>query len=129
VADVKYYASIQLLNKEDVSLIKNDLFRFLEKIERIAVTGKHEETGNQVALFISDISFDASYSCLQSKNIRMSMVRTFVVNATVALDNEVFNEMAHWIHSMQRMSTLISVSGGKVRAQFFDTQRQLIDTL
>lgn len=129
VADVKYYASIQLITKEDVALIKNDLSDFLDKIEQIAVTGKHEKTGNEVSLFISDINFDTSYSCLQSKNIRLSMVRTFVLNATVALDNEVFNEMSHWIRSMQRMSTLISVSGEKVRSLFFDAQRKLIDTL
>ena len=42
---------------------------------------------------------------------------------------EVYNEMSSWIRSLQRMSTLISVSDEKIRATYFNTQRNFIDLL
>jgi len=101
----------------------------LTDIEKLAVRGKHEETGNEVSLYISDINFDSNYSCLESKNIHLTLFKAFLLNAIVSLDEEVFNETSTWIRSVQKHSTLISVSGEKIRAAFFDTQRKIIDTL
>ena len=129
VTNIQYFARVRLVKEEDVALIKNDLINFLENLEKLAVRGKHEETGNEVSIFISDISFDASYSCLKCKNLKLTLFRTFILNAIVSFDEEVFDETCAWIHSLQRMSTLISVSGEKLRAMFFDEQRKIIQTL
>jgi len=129
VASIKYLARVHLIKEEDVSRIKNELIEFLDDVKNLAVKGKHEETGNEVSLFISDINFGTNYSCLESKNIRLTLLRAFLLNAAVSFNDEIFNETCAWIRSVQRMSTLISVSGEKVRAGFFDTQRKTIETL
>jgi hypothetical protein len=129
VTDIKYFARVRLIKEEDISLIKNDLTDFLNNLENLAVIGKHEETGNEVSIFISDITFDTNYSCLKSKNMRLTLFKTFKLNANLSLNDEVFNEACAWILSLQKMSTLISVSGEKIRATFFDAQRRIINTL
>ena len=129
VTNVQYFAKVRLIKEEEVALIKNDLLVFLKKIEDIAIKGKHEETGNDVSIFLSDIASDANYSCLKSKNIKLTLFRAFLLNATVTFDSEIFDETSAWIYSLQRMSTLISVSGEKIRAMFFDTQRDIINKL
>jgi len=129
MTNIRYFARVHLIKEEDVSLIKNDLLLFLNDLEKLAIRGKYEDTGNSVSLFISDTYCDTSYSCLGSKNIHLTLFKAFVLNAVVSLDKDVFNEACHWISSMQRMSTLISVSGEKIRAAFFDTQRKLIQTI
>ena len=129
VTNVQYFAKVRLIKEEEVALIKKDLLKFLEKIERIAIKGKHEETGKDVSIFLSDIASDANYSCLKSNNIKLTLFRAFILNATVTFDTEIFEETSAWINSLQRMSTLISVSGEKIRAMFFDTQREIINTL
>jgi len=129
VTFVNYAAKIHFISEEDVSMIKNDLMALLNDMEKLAVRGKHEETGNEVSLYISDINFDSNYSCLGSKNIHLTLFRAFLLNAIVSLDEEVFNETSVWIRSVQKHSTLISVSGEKIRTAFFDTQRKIIDTL
>ena len=129
VNNIKYFAKIRLVKDEEVTMIKNDLIKFLERIENIAVKGKYEETGKKVSIFISDIASDANYSCLKSKNIHLTLIRAFILNATVTFDYEVFKNTVSWITSLQRMSTLISVTGEKIRAMYFDTQREIIDTL
>jgi len=129
VTNIKFFAQIRLIKEEDVALIKNDLITFLNELEKLAVRGKYEDTGNLVHLMISDTFCDANYSCLKSKNIQLTLCRAFILNANVSFDKDVFNETIAWIHSMQRMSTLISFSGERFRTTFFDAQRKIIDTL
>ena len=70
-----------------------------------------------------------NYSCLKCKNMQLTLFWAFVLNANVSFDDEVFNEATAWIQSLQRMSTLISVSGEKIRTAFFNEQRAIIKTL
>ena len=129
VTNIQYFARIRLIKEEDVSLIKNDLMAFLETIENMAIKGKHEETGNAVSLFISDTDCETNYSCLKSKNIQLTLFFAYLLNAIVSMDDDVFNETCAWIQSLQRMSTLISFSGERIRATFFNTQRTIINSL
>jgi len=129
VANIKYFTKVHLIPEDEASLIKIDLLNLLDYLENIAVTGKYEDTGNEVSLFASDITIATNYSLIESKNLRISLLRTYLLNASIALDDEVFNETRAWIRAVLRMSTLISVTGEKVRAEFFDTQRKIINTL
>ena len=129
IKNIQYFAKVNLIKEKDVALIKDDLMLMLNNLEKVAIKGEHEETGKKVFIFISDISSDTSYSCLKTQNIHLTLFRTFILNATVTFDIEAFNYACAWIRSMQRMSTLISVSGEKTRTMYFETQRELINTL
>jgi len=129
VANIKYFARMRLIKEEDVSLIKKDLIAFVDYLEKLAIKGKYEETGNEVSLFISNFSFDANYCCMKSKNMHISIFRVYILNTVMSFDAEAYNETYAWIQARHRMSTLISVCGEKIRAEFFDTQRKIIDTL
>jgi len=129
VANIQYFAKVNLIKDEEVSLIKDDLMMMINHLEKIAMKGEHEDTGKKVSIFISDIASDSNYSCLKTKNVHLTLFRAFILNATVTFDVEAFNYACAWIHSMQRMSTLISVSGEKARTLYFDEQREIIHTL
>ena len=129
VTNIRYFARIHLIRADDVALIKKDLMAFVDYLENIAVKGKYEDTGNEVSIYISDINFETNYSCLKTKNITLTLFRIFILNAVVSFDGEIFNETSAWIYALQRMSTMISVSGEKVRSIYFETQRKAIDTL
>ena len=129
VNNIKFFAKAGLIKEIDVSLIKYDLMELLDAIEKLAVRGKHEETGNEVTIHISDIRVETNYSCIKSKNLHISLFKSFILNTNTALDKEVFKEMTAWIKYLQRMSTLISVRGEKARTAFFNNQRKIIDTL
>ena len=129
VDNIKFFARVGLIKEIDVSLIKYDLMEFVEAIEKLTTLGKHDDTGNNVSIYISDIRVETNYSCIESKNLHISLIKTFLLNTSTALDTEVYKEVTSWIRYLQRMSTLISVSGEKLRTSFFDTQRKIINTL
>ncbi|MDR2129836.1 MAG: hypothetical protein LBP56_01480 [Odoribacteraceae bacterium] len=129
VNDIRYFASIYLLRQEEVARLKEDILGLLDYLEVLAATGKFPETGNRVYLYISPINFDTNYCYLEGKTAKMSMIRTFVMNAVVSLDEHAFRKLKDGVLAMKRSSTLISESGEKHRIEFFEKQRALVESL
>jgi hypothetical protein len=126
VTDIKYFSSINLISDDDVQQIKQDLLALLDYIEEIAINGCFEETGNHVSFYISDINLDADYSYVQINDIRISLVRTFILNSVASTDQLSFEKIKDWIQSLTKSSTLITQSGAVHRADFFEKQRMMI---
>jgi hypothetical protein len=118
-----------MISEEDVYLIKNDLYAMLDYIEKLAIKGIHEETGNEVSIYIMDVSVEMSYSTIKSQNLFLSQFKTFLLNSNISYDEEVYIRASNWILALQRLSTLISVSGEKTRIEFINSQRKIIDSL
>ena len=129
VSNIKFYATLRLIKKDDIALIKNDLTAFLNDIETMAVTGKHKETGNEMSIYIGDLNADSNFGYIETKNMRISLFRAFLLNSFSSTESLLFDEISSWLHSAQRLTTLISVSGEKMRTEFFNTQREIINTL
>jgi len=129
VTNIKYFVKVNLITEKDIALIKGDLMMLINDLEKVAIRGKFEDTGKDVSIFISDVASDTNYSCLKTGDINLTLIRAFILNATVTFDIEVFNYACIWIQAMQRMSTLISVSGEKTRAMYFEAQRKIVSTL
>ena len=129
VDNIKFFARLRLIRDGDVLLIKNELIEMLHYIEKLAIRGQYEETGNEIAIYISDILFETSYCTLKSQNVYLSQFKTFLLNSNSSLDEDVYNSVSRWILALQRKATLISVSGEKIRAEYFNTQREIIETL
>lgn len=129
VNDVLYCGSIRLIDAKDVRVLKQELLHFLNKMEILASRGEYSETGNPIQFYISNINFDASYSYLETKNLRISMIRAFILNSVVSLDEKAYEIFHNWLQSLLKSSTMISVSGEKQRILFFEKQRSLIGSL
>ena len=129
VTDIHYFATIKLISDDDVELIRKDLLALLDYIEEIAMTGCFKETGNSVSFYISDINLDSDYSHIQIHDLRMSHVRTFILNSVASTDKESFLQIKDWIQSLKKSSTLITKSGTTYRADFLEKQRRIITEL
>ena len=129
VENIKFAARVNLIKAEVVSALKSELLALLDHLEKLADKGKHDDTGNQVFIYISDLYLETGYCCIKSKNRFVSLFKTFLLNSNSAFDEAVYNEVHIWINALQKMSTLISVSGERLRTEFFNTQREIIHTL
>ena len=129
VSIIKTYAGMRLIKAEDVALIKNELFVFLQDMEELAVTGRYKDTGNKVSIYIGGIHADANMSYIESKHLRITTYWAFLINAFSSFEGLFFEEIRAWLLSAQRLTTLISVSGEKLRTGFFNKQREIINTL
>ena len=128
VNDIKYFASIYLITREEIELLKRELHKFLDDMETLAARGCWEE-GKNVHFFVSSINFETSYSYVETRNCHVTMLKSFTLNDATSCDDEIFLRMKKWLHSLIRTSTLISKSGEKDRIMFFEQQRKVVDRL
>lgn len=128
VNDIKYFASIRYITSEDVAALKEDLLKFMDKMEILATKGEFE-TGNKIQLYLSSLNFESTYSYFQTQNLRLSLITAFTLNAVVSFDTSTFDRLQKWIDALKRLSTLISESGEMQRVKFFKEQRDLVNTL
>ncbi|MCD8044994.1 MAG: hypothetical protein LUH10_18340 [Tannerellaceae bacterium] len=127
--DIRYFYDIRLITKEEVELIRLDLLKFIDELEKITINGKFEN-GNKVQLYVSHISIKGSYNCLSfNRNYKLSMIKWFTINDTVATDSYTYQMMKNRMSSLQRSSTLISESGEIQRIKFLDEQRKIVAQL
>jgi len=129
LTDIRFFFGINLISDDDIRYIKSDLFALLDYLEDIAINGCFYETGKPVLFYISDINLEADYSCLRINDMRISHLRTFILNSVVSTDQSSYKKLSDWIHSLKRSSTLITQSGAVYRADFFEKQRSLISEL
>jgi hypothetical protein len=118
-----------LIEKDDIQKIKEDMLSLLDYLEKMAVTGQFEETGNLVNLYISDIDITTSYTYLESENIHFSMIKTFILTSVNSMDENTFEKMKKWIHSLIKISALITLTNEKQRILYFEKQRKIVNEL
>ncbi|WP_163631349.1 hypothetical protein [Paludibacter sp. 221] len=124
--DINYFYSIRLLTADEVRMLKEELTRFLNHLEQLSIHGTTNK-GNKVAIYVSNINFETTYTYLQTSEYKLTMLKTFTLNETTSLDEEVFNRVKTWMHSLKRTSTLISESDERNRILFFERQRKSLE--
>jgi hypothetical protein len=125
--DIEYFHSIHLLTDEDVAFLKEEILRFLDLYEKLAIRGSYCN-GNKIDLYISGVNFEASYSYLSSQNIHISMIGAFTLGAVCSVDEQACEKMKLWMQALKRTSTLITCAE-KNRIIFFEKQRQILERI
>jgi len=129
VDDIHYFNKIRLIEKDDIQKVKENLFVMLDYLEKLAVTGHFEETGNSAYLYISDIDITTSYTYLESEDTHFSMVKMFILSSVNSTDESTFERMKKWIHSLIKISSLITLTNERQRVLYFEKQRKIINEL
>jgi hypothetical protein len=128
VNDIRYFAGINLITRGEVDILKEEILRMIDELERLAAKGFHKP-GKYVRIYVSNINFEASYGYLETDDFMLSILRLYSINEIATADREVFEYQKEWIHSLKKYATLISISGEMQRIQYFDKQRQYVNSL
>jgi hypothetical protein len=128
VNDIKYFSYINLINKDELKLLKEDLIFMLDKLEEDTANG-HFSTGNKLNIYVSDVNIEASYGYLTTPLFNVAMIRLYSINAIMSTNPEVFKYNKNWIQSVKKYSTMISESAETQRIKFFNKQRDIVNEL
>ncbi|MCD7850549.1 MAG: hypothetical protein LUH63_12945 [Parabacteroides sp.] len=128
VNDIQYFASIHLITPQEKAELKEELFYFLNRMELLATNG-HRNNGNRINFYVSNVTFETSYSYIDAGDYHLTMLKSFTLNDATSTDEKIFQRMKRWMQSLKRTSTLISESGQMQRIRFFEKQRFVINQL
>lgn len=128
VKEVQYFACLNLISKEDVLCLKEELYQLLTHMEALSITGEFSE-GHKVFFYLSSIDFEATYTYIEKLDFQISMLRVYSINSMDSQSPQICKMQRDWIQALKRHSILISESGEAQRIDFIKRQRSVIDTL
>lgn len=129
VRNIQYLYSISIINKEEKELIKNSLFGLLDYMYEMACKGAWNDSLNRVKLYISYTNIESHYTYLGSDEFKVCRVNTFADSKMYTVNPDMIEIFADWVQLRKKASTLISQINEKSRIEFFNQQRDLIQTL
>jgi len=127
VREIQYFASINLIDNEDIRILKEELHEFLNYVESLTKEGAFP-TGNKIDIYISSTNSDAAYSYMESPHSKVCIIGVFDFQYLISMDDMAFNKTKAKIMSLKRGAVLISGSNEIYRISFFRKQHELIDS-
>ncbi len=128
IKDINYFFRLNLITVEELGLLKSELLELINELETLAISGTYK-TGTKVALYLSNIDLEASYSHFESDNVGLSHLRVLAINGLSSQNPKISKIQKEWIDSLKRCSTLITQSGEVDRFAFFRKQRIAVSTI
>ena len=110
VKEIKYFASLNLINKDDVMHLKEELLQLLGVVEHLSIKGEFSEN-KKVSFYLSNISFEATYSYIEKHDYQVSLLRVYSINSMDSQSSYICQMQRNWIQSLKRHSILVSESG------------------
>ena len=79
--------------------------------------------------WVSNISFEATYSYIEKHDYQVSLLRVYSINSMDSQSSYICQMQRNWIQSLKRHSILVSESGEAQRIAFLQKQLEVINTL
>lgn len=127
VKDISYFVNVYLITKDESTKLKNELYQFIGELERLSLSGTYE-TGKKVEIYISPVKYDSNQSYFKSQNYCLTLIRSLTLSSGYSVDMQVFNDTKRLTDSLKRTATCISASNEKGRINFFEKQREIIES-
>ena len=128
VNDIRFFFDIRLISREDLLLLKEDLYLLINSLEKYAVNG-HFDSGGKVDIFLANVHIETSYNYIDSNKYKLTTIRAFTYSDSYSFDEVVFQNMKNWLNFLKRTSTLITEGNVAERIRFFERQRKIVDSL
>ncbi len=124
----KYFHTLGIITHEDIAHIKRDILLMINDLEKCASTGLtiHKK---KIDIYICHISFDCTYTYVEGANLKASSVGVYCVDHLSCINPEICEKHKSWIKALIRFSSLISVSGELLRKEYFQNQRQIVESM
>ena len=129
IKEIQYYTKRGLITNDELSLLKQDLFSWLDSTEKMIKTGVNEQ-GVRCNYFLSSFDIVESNSIYTEFDDRMeSQFWIYTMNPLVISKPGVCRMHKEWFNSLKRYSTFISQSNEILQAEFLYKQRECIKSI
>ncbi len=129
VKSIVFFKRLGLVSHNECQLLKKELHLLINQLEQYANTGKNEK-GYPVSIYVSDISFDASYIYIEGPSeLQIFSVNLYGLNFLGTEYPNICCLQKEWIDSLVRYSNLITGCGELERINFFKKQRKFLEAL
>ena len=129
IRDVQCFHSVRLITDEEKEFIKKDLYALLDYMSDVASRGYYPETKNKVSFYISQLSVDTNYSYIITDKENVCFFRVLDKYEIYTHNSEMMKRFKIMMKFRKRTSVQISEVNAKSRIDYFERQRQIVESL
>lgn len=122
---LKYFISVNLINKSEAELIKKDLYNMIDQMEAITTKGVLDN-GSQMNVYLVEVSIDSFWGYIQNQTKEVAFARILPFGHAISHSPSVCRSYKESINCLKKYASLISQSGSTLRTEYFNKQRKLI---
>ena len=126
--EIEYFLKRNLLSDDDLIVLKKELHRMVDAIEKMAINGICGN-GVKIEMYISAVDLEASYLHYEYGDNQFAQVRIYSISAIDSFDPGICEIQKKWMESQKRYSVLISESGEMQRFEYMNKQREYIENI
>lgn len=127
VREVEYFRKMGAISPEAKGLILEDIYELLRDLEEINKYGMEGENGNKKSFYICHATLGVNCWSYISDRGSVAYSTTSFSHTSLLTSQESCLAMREWIHSLKKLSTLISGTGNIIRRVFFEEQYNIVD--
>lgn len=125
VNDIQYFYKRELITKEELMILKEELINMELYYESFYKTGSNEYNSS-INIFISTVNIDSNIICIEHKETKMAICWYNQTCPAFEYDPEKVTEYKIWLESLKKFSILISKSNYEYAAAFIKNQMDSI---
>ncbi len=128
INEIIFFYKRNLLLKQELELLKKELFALANQLERYATMGTNSK-GCEMNMYLSSVDIDAAYFYLKNDDFESARIKLYTIETIITQNPYICKTQKLWIDSLKRYSTMITQSGEIERIRFFKEQKALINAL
>ncbi|MDR1200037.1 MAG: hypothetical protein LBL58_00200 [Tannerellaceae bacterium] len=128
VRDIQYFYKRELITKDELMLLKDELLDMMRNFESILKTGRNEYN-SLVNIFVSTVNIDSSILYIEHKETKMVINWYNQICPIIEYDLGKILEYKVWLDSLKKFSILISKSNYEYTAIFMKKQIKTIENM
>jgi hypothetical protein len=127
IKEIQYYYHRKLLKNEELIQLKNDMLNLINLVEKIAQSGGFG-TDAKTDLYLSSLYLTSNTVLLNYDDTTETHLWMYMTNPMIIRNTEVCEMQKKWLQSLKKHSTLITQSNEILQAEFFDKQREYVES-
>jgi hypothetical protein len=128
IRDIQYFYKRELITKEELILLKEELLDMIRNLELTLKTGRNEYD-SLINIFVSTVSIDSSILYIGHKETKMVINWYNQICPIFEYDLRKILEYKIWLDSLKKFSILISRSNYEYTAIFMKKQMKIIENM
>lgn len=128
ISDIVFFYKRNLIDKETLHLLKQDLLDSLEILESYSIQGT-SPGGSVIDIYLSAINLDRTYIYIGSEKHNYCEFVIYSIIPLISTDYQICKIQEDWIDSLKKYSTLITQCNEIQRHNYFSSQREIINNM
>lgn len=128
---ISYYYKCNLINKEELILLKDELHQAIDMMESITknkmIDYDSQKPYSDISLYLSSLDIESNSLYFNSGMEECTYYWIHSLYPIYVYNKEICKKQKNWINSLLKYSTLISKCNENIRFNFFDRQRNYIN--